>query len=151
MARLHSKKHGKSGKVHQKDKTAPEWVEMSKEEVENLIIELAKKGVPPSKIGMELRDKHGIPNVKAITGKRIATILKENGVAPKVPEDLTNLINRAVRMIEHMKKNKGDVSNKVKLTHVESKIRRIANYYKQKGILPKDWKYSRENAALLIR
>ncbi|MBC7119337.1 MAG: 30S ribosomal protein S15, partial [Methanobacteriaceae archaeon] len=44
-------------------KIKPDWVEYSNEEIEELIIKLYKEGNPPSKIGIILRDQHGIPNV----------------------------------------------------------------------------------------
>ncbi len=151
MARLHSKKHGKSGRKRVKPKVPPEWLEYSKEEVEKIIIDLAKKGSQPTTIGLILRDKYGIPMAKPIIGKTISKFLEEQKLLPKYPDNLINLIKKAVRMRDHLAKNKTDIHNKVKLSHVESKIRRLVKYYKRKGKLPADWKYDPNTAALLIR
>ena len=51
---------------------------------------------------------------------------------------------------KHLKENKRDKSNAIKLSHVESKIKRLVVYYRGKK-LPKDWKYEPEKAALLVK
>ena len=151
MAKLHSKSHGKSGKLHQKDKIPPKWLNISKDEIVQLIVKFSREGMPPSQIGIKLRDEYGVPSVNAVLNKKIVAVLKENGVAPKLPEDLLNLIKRAVNMRNHLKKNTRDTHNNVKLSHVESKIYRLSKYYRNKGILPKNWKYVAEEAALLVK
>lgn len=151
MARLHSKKHGKSGKLHQKDTVPPKWVDKSPDEVVQIIVQLSRKGLSASQIGIELRDKYGIPNVKAVVGKSISKILKENGLSPKIPEDLMNLLKKVVRLNTHLKTHRSDVHNRVKLMHVESKVMRLIKYYKNNGILPADWKYSRSDVALFVK
>ena len=50
------------------------------EDVEAIIIDLAKKGTEPAQIGQILKEKHGVPNIK-ILGKRITRILKENNIS----------------------------------------------------------------------
>ncbi len=151
MARLHSKKKGRSGTKRPKSNDSPEWVELSKEEVESIVRELAQKGVPPSQIGLILRDLHAVPNARAILGMSILAFLRKEKIAPQIPEDLLNLIKRAVRMTNHLKKSKKDVHNKVKLTHVESKIHRLVRYYRKEGVLPSGWKYERDKAHLLVK
>ena len=49
------------------------------------IVKLARKGATPSQIGVTLRDSHGIPQVKGVTGSKILRILKKNGMAPALP------------------------------------------------------------------
>jgi hypothetical protein len=39
--------------------------------VEEMITKAAKKGQMPSQIGVLLRDQHGIPLVKSVTGSKI--------------------------------------------------------------------------------
>ncbi len=151
MARMHTRRRGKSGRKRPKAKTAPPWVPLSTGEVRELIVELAKKGTPPSQIGIIMRDQYAVPSVKALTGKTITEIMEEEGVLPDYPEDLLNLIKRAVRMREHLEKHKKDIHNRVRLTRVESKIHRLVKYYKRVGRLPKDWKYTPETAALLVK
>lgn len=151
MAKMHSKKRGKSGSKKSATKVVPEWVEYSQKEAEELIAKMAKEGIPSARIGLVLRDTHGIPSVKNITGKSITSIMKESGVKMEYPEDLMNLITKAVRMRKHIGKNKSDVHNKTKLTHVESKIKRLVRYYTSAGKLPAGWSYDPEKAALLVK
>ena len=44
------------------------------------IAKLARKGLTPSQIGVTLRDSHGIPQVRFVTGNKILRILKSNGI-----------------------------------------------------------------------
>ena len=149
MARMHSKKRGKS-KSH-KPKGAVSESSYSKEEIKKVALELAKKGTRPSQIGITLRDQYGVGNVKAVLGEKLNTMIKKEGSASKYPQDLLDLIRKAVKLREHMKKNKQDEHNKVKLMHVESKISRLVIYYKREKILASNWKYDPENAVLLLK
>ncbi len=151
MARLHSKKKGKSGRKRPKSTESPEWTPLSKEEVEKVVREFASKGVPPSHIGLILRDEYGVPNLRGVLGTSLSAFLRKEGLEQQIPEDLLNLIRRAVRMRDHLKKYKKDIHNKVKLTHVESKIHRLVKYYTRTGRLPAGWKYEREKAHLLVK
>ena len=151
MARLHSKKKGKSSTRRPKSKTAPEWVSMDKAKIEEIVIKMAKEGVPAARIGLTMRDQYGIANLRAILGMSLYAFLKNENAAPEYPEDLLNLIKKAVRMSGHMKNSGKDVHNKVKLSHVESKIQRLVRYYTKEGVLPKGWKYERDKAALLVK
>lgn len=151
MARLHSKKKGKSSTKRPKSKTAPEWTTMEKAKLEELIIKMAKEGVSPAKIGLAMRDQYSIANIRALLGMSLGAFLKKENAAPEYPEDLLNLIKKAVRMSAHMKGSGKDVHNKVKLSHVESKIQRLVKYYTKEGVLPKGWKYERDKAALLVK
>lgn len=85
--------------------------------------------------------------MKPITGKTVGKILKEAGTAPSMPEDLDNLIKKAIRLRRHLERSKGDLYDKRFLQLVESKVRRLAKYYRKEGILPKDWKYHVEGSA----
>lgn len=151
MARMHSRARGKSGSTRPFRTVPPEWVEYSPEEVEDLVIKLAKKGLSPSMIGIVLRDQYGILSVKLITKKSITKILEENNLGLKIPEDLMNLIKKAVNIDKHMKAHKHDMTAKRGMQLTESKIRRLAKYYIREGKLPKDWKFNIEKAKLLVR
>ncbi|MEM1689144.1 MAG: 30S ribosomal protein S15 [Candidatus Hadarchaeales archaeon] len=120
------------------------------EEVEKLVVKLAKEGNPPSKIGLILRDQYAVPSVREITGKTVKQILKEHGLMPKLPEDLANVIRKAVKLYDHLSKHKKDYKTKRALEIVESRINRLVRYYKRKGELPPDWRYDREKASLLV-
>lgn len=151
MARLHSKKKGKSGSKKPVVKVVPEWVEYSAHEAEDLVVKMGQEGKGPAIIGQSLRDTYGIPSIQNLCGKPIHAILAEHGIKRTYPEDMINLIKRAVNMREHLKTNRSDRHNRTKLIHVESKIGRLVKYYTKAGKLPADWKYDPEKAALLVK
>ena len=151
MARMHSRAKGRSGSKKPPVKIVPKWVKYSKKEVQDLIVKLAKEGHSSAAIGLILRDQYGIPDVKAITNKRISQILKEKGLYPEIPEDLLNLMKRAVRLRKHLEKHKKDLHSRRGLQNMESKIRRLAKYYIREGMLPKNWKYDPEKAKILVQ
>jgi small subunit ribosomal protein S13e len=117
------------------------WPSQNKEEINELILKLAKKGLVPSQIGVYLRDCKAVPLVKNITGSNILRILKANGLGPEIPEDLFFLIKKAINMRKHLERNKKDKDSKFRLILVESKIHRISRYYKRKKKLTQNWKY----------
>ena len=129
-------------------KRPPSWCKYQPEEVEALVVKLAKEGHPPSRIGTNLRDQYAIPLVKPITGKTITQILKEAELAPSIPEDLGNLLKKAAGLVGHMEKNKKDLHNKRTLQIVEAKIHKLSKYYKLKGVLPPNWKYEPKRAII---
>ena len=148
---MHSRDKGKSGSTKPTDKRTYKWVKYKPKEIEQLITKLAKAGKAPSKIGLILRDQYGIPDIQKITKKKIKDILEQNKLKPELPEDLSALIKKEIILIKHMEKNKHDQPSKRGLKLTESKIRRLTKYYKNKGVLPKDWKYSKEQAKLLVQ
>merc|ERR1719474_1104421 len=120
---------------------APSWLKMKSEDVVEHIGKLAKKGLTPSQIGVTLRDSFGIPQVRNVTGSKILRILKTSGLAPALPEDLYHLIKKAVAIRKHLDKNRKDKDSKFRLILVESRIHRLARYYKRVKSLPATWKY----------
>lgn len=149
MARMHSRKKGKSGSTKPLVKKKPTWLRYSAKEIESLVLKLAKAGKTTSVIGSELRDAYGVPDVKTLTKKKINEILKENKLESKLPEDLKNLIRKEIAIFKHREKNKQDQTSKRGLQLTEAKINRLVKYYKKKGVLEKTWKYTREKAELL--
>ncbi|HIQ49753.1 MAG TPA: 30S ribosomal protein S15 [Nanoarchaeota archaeon] len=149
MARMYARKKGKSGS--KKPLTKATWVEYTPEEVEQLVVKLAKEGYSSAMIGLILRDQYGIPSVRDITGKKITKILAEHGLAPKIPEDLFNLLKKAVNLRKHLEVHRKDKHSRRGLELLESKIRRLAEYYIRKGKLPKDWKYDPEKAKIWVQ
>jgi small subunit ribosomal protein S15 len=129
----------------------PAWVSLGTNEVEDLIVKMAKDGYTSARIGLTLRDSYGVPDVKLLTGKCITEIMKDKGVLPALPEDLSSLMRRAIALNIHLRENKGDHSNKRGLQLIESKIRRLEHYYKDNGVLPDDWKYSLKTAELMLK
>ncbi|MCQ1535449.1 30S ribosomal protein S15 [Methanosarcina sp. KYL-1] len=150
MAKMHTRRKGKSCATRPNRTEAPEWCKMSAEEVTTVVLDLWKQGVATAEIGMILRDRYGVPDAKLVTGKKITTILKDNNVAPSVPEDLYNLIVKALNLRKHLSINKKDVHNRRSLQLTESKIRRLVKYYHQEKVLPKDWFYKPETAEMMI-
>ncbi|MFQ6068438.1 MAG: 30S ribosomal protein S15, partial [Candidatus Bathyarchaeia archaeon] len=59
---------GKSHAIRPVSKRSPSWCRYESEEVEAIVIKLAREGYSPSRIGTILRDQHGIPLMKPITG-----------------------------------------------------------------------------------
>lgn len=151
MARMHSRKKGKSGSKRPSRIIKPDWCEYTPEQVEELVIQLAKKGESASTIGLILRDSYGIPLVKAISGKKISQILKENKITTPLPEDLTALIKRALKVRKHLEDNKKDLEGTKGLHRIESKIYRLIKYYKKQGVVETDFKYRPDQVKILIR
>jgi len=150
MARIYSRKKGRHGSKHPPIKRAAKWWK-KKKEVEELVVRLAKEGHSSAVIGILLRDRYGVPDVKTATGKSITQIMRAAGQYPELPEDMLNLLKKAVNLHEHLQKNKADKHSKRGLENLESKIRRLSKYYKRKGLLPEDWSYSYERARLIVQ
>lgn len=153
MARMHTRRRGSSGSDRPAATEPPEWSDVEPDDVEERVLELAEKGHPPSQIGLKLRDEGvrgtPVPNVKLVTGKKVTEILEEHDEAPALPEDLRNLLERALRLHEHVQANPNDSQNKRSLQNTESKVRRLVEYYRGDAV-PADFRYSIEEAARLV-
>eukprot|EP01120_Amphizonella_sp_Union-15-10_P006475 TRINITY_DN208_c0_g1_i1.p1 TRINITY_DN208_c0_g1~~TRINITY_DN208_c0_g1_i1.p1 ORF type:complete len:152 (-),score=27.55 TRINITY_DN208_c0_g1_i1:94-549(-) len=150
MGRMHSRGKGISGSAIPYKKTPPNWLKIPSEEVCEQICKLAKKGLTPSQIGIILRDSHGIGQVATVTGTKILRILRANGLAPEIPEDLYHLIKKAVNVRKHLDRNRKDYDAKFRLILVESRIHRLARFYKRAQFLPATWKYESSTASALL-
>ena len=148
---MHARRKGKSCSKRPLITENPAWVALSATEIEDIIVKMAKDGNNSAKIGLVLRDQYGVPDFKLATGKTITAIMKEKGVAPALPEDLANLMRRAIDLNVHLKENRGDISNRRGLMLIEAKIRRLERYYKANNVLPADWKYSLNTAELMLK
>ncbi|KAL0772299.1 hypothetical protein Bca101_037450 [Brassica carinata] len=150
MGRLHSKGKGISASALPYKRSPPSWLKTTSQDVDESICKFAKKGLTPSQIGVILRDSHGIPQVKSVTGNKILRILKAHGLAPEIPEDLYHLIKKAVAIRKHLERNRKDKDSKFRLILVESRIHRLARYYKKTKKLPPVWKYESTTASTLV-
>jgi len=150
MARMYSRKKGRSGSRGPAKKDAA-WVKQAPAEIESIVEELAKKELTPARIGIVLRDQHGIPSARNVTKEKITKIMEKKGMKLVLPETLLNLMKRAVSLRAHLEKNHKDYISQRGLELTESKIRRIAKYYKREKVLPVDWKYNPEKARLLVK
>ncbi|KAN0135881.1 Ribosomal S13/S15 N-terminal domain containing protein [Lactarius tabidus] len=150
MGRMHAPGKGISSSALPYRRTPPTWLKTTPEEVVEQIIKMARKGYKPSAIGVALRDQHGIPQVRFVTGNKILRILKSQGLGPKIPEDLWYLIKKAVAVRKHLETNRKDKDSKFRLILIESRIHRLARYYKTKQQIPPTFKYEAATASTLI-
>jgi len=132
------------------DLFSPTKKKKKKTQVTDQICKLAKKGYTPSQIGVALRDQHGVAQVGAVTNSKVLRILKGSGLAPEIPEDLYYLIKKAVSMRKHLDGFRKDRDGKFRLILVESRIHRLARYYKRAKKLPPTWKYESATASALV-
>ncbi len=150
MARMHSKGKGNSGSNKPHLSQPSDWSNSDKKEIEEIITKLSDEGVPSAEIGGILRDKHGVPDAKLVTGERISQTIVRLGKSPKYPEDLMSLMRRALRLIDHLSQNRKDVHNRRQLELCESKIRRLSRYYKENKRLDAEWTYNRDQLRLMV-
>jgi len=151
MSRMHSPKKGKSGSTRPHLEDNPDWVRLDEEEIRDSIIDLAKKGESASEIGITLRDQYGVPNVELAIGESITEVMEANDLGPEIPEDLLALMEKAVNLKDHLEEHPKDKSNRKSLRLVESKIRRLVDYYKEQDELEEDWRYSMDKAEILTQ
>jgi small subunit ribosomal protein S15 len=139
---------GKSHETRPVSKRAPNWCKYQPEEVEALIVKLAKEGNSASRIGTILRDQYSVPLSRPITGKRILKIMKENELAPAFPEDLASLLKKAESLGLHLERNRTDLYNRRALQLIEAKVHKLSRFYKKEGILSATWKYEPKIASI---
>jgi ribosomal protein S15P/S13E len=95
-------------------------------DVEKKILELAKQGVPPEKIGLILRDKHGVPSA-GLFGKKIGKILKEHNLYEN--SEIKNISAKIENLNKHIERNKHDFSAKrsqITNTSYLNKLRKVS-------------------------
>ena len=89
-----------------------------------------------------MRDEYGIPLLKTIMEKTITEIRSENGIKEDMPEDLNQLVQKALALQKHLRSHNTDHRNVRSLELIEAKIHRLSKYYKLNEKIPKDWKYA---------
>ena len=62
---MHARRKGKSGSKKPLATSPPSWMSYKPTEVEAIVIKLAKQSKSTSTIGLILRDKYGIADIKA--------------------------------------------------------------------------------------
>jgi len=150
MARIYAHKKGKSGSTRPVRSSNPSWVRFAPEEIEKIVQRLGKEGKQTSEIGMLLRDQWGIPSVKLATGKTITAILSDAKLMSEYPEDLLNLMTKAVKIRKHLVVATADKHSTRGLKNTEMKILRLVKYYKKEGRLAANWQYDPETAAIIV-
>jgi small subunit ribosomal protein S15 len=150
MSRIHSGRKGRAGSHRPYPLAKPEWVTVSSEEAVAQAVQLAKTGLSAAQVGQSLRDSFGVPSARLLTGKRLGASLAESGVRPEIPDDLQALLKRVVHLQRHLETHPKDLSNRRGLSLMESRIRRLARYYRQRRRIPENWRYSAAGAALQV-
>ncbi|KAH7096804.1 ribosomal S13/S15 N-terminal domain-containing protein [Auriculariales sp. MPI-PUGE-AT-0066] len=150
MGRMHAPGKGISSSALPYRRAPPTWLKTQPADVVDMIAKLARKGLTPSQIGVQLRDSQGIPQVRFLTGNKILRILKGQGLAPSIPEDLWHLVKKAVAVRKHLEVNRKDKDSKFRLILIESRIHRLARYYKTKQQISPTFKYDAATASTLV-
>lgn len=153
MARMHTRRRGSSDSDRPAVTEPPEWSDVEEDDIVERVVELAEEGHGPSVIGAKLRDEGvrgvPVPNVKLATGQKVTEILEEHDANAELPEDLRNLLERAIRLHEHIQEHPQDSQNKRSLQNTESKVRRLVEYYRG-DVIPADFRYSITEAERLL-
>ena len=150
MSRIHSGRKGRSGSHRPYPVQKPGWVTVEKKEIVDEATKLAKSGLSAAQVGTSLRDNFGVPSVRAVTGQRMTPLLKEAGISPELPEDLQALLKRVVHLQRHLAQHPKDNANRRGLNLMESRIRRLAGYYREHKLLPANWSYTSASAVLQV-
>jgi small subunit ribosomal protein S15 len=80
--------------------------------------------------------------VRVAVNKRLSEILRENGIKEEMPEDLNQLVQKALALQRHLRTHNSDHRNVRSLELIEAKIHRLSKYYKRNQKIPKNWKYA---------
>jgi small subunit ribosomal protein S15 len=139
---MHAHTRGKSHSVRPTSKNSPPWLTSSPAEISSIVLQLSKEGLTPSMIGTKMREEYAIPLVKNITDKTITEIRSENGIKDEMPEDLHQLVQKALALQKHLRSHNTDHRNVRSLELIEAKIHRLSKYYKRNEKIAKDWKYA---------
>ena len=140
MGRMHSSGKGKSCSMKPFTTTIPTFMVESVPEIKKTIINLGNRGNSASTIGAILRDQYGVGNAQDVLGMNLLDFMKKNGCAPAIPEDLTALVDKANNVRKHLSVFKKDNGAKYRLILINSRVHRLIRYYKEKKVLPGNWK-----------
>lgn len=151
MARMHTKKHGKSGSFKPMPKRATSAEGIDRKNIEQVIEGYAKQGMSPAMIGLHLKREHNVPYIKHAMNMRLVAILTQKKLNSAIPADMLDLMRKAVKLHKHLQKNKQDNHNRTSLKRTESKIMRLGKYYIREGKLPHSWRYNAAEAELIIK
>ena len=151
MGRMHSNGKGLSRSALPYKRSSPSWLKITAQEVQDMVAKFAKKGMMPSQIGVLLRDQHGLAQVRSVTGNKVLRMLKAQGLAPELPEDLYHMIKKAVAMRKHLEANRKDKDAKFHLILVESRIHRLSRYYRKTKKVAPNFKYESATASALVQ
>jgi small subunit ribosomal protein S15 len=95
-------------------------------EIEATVLKLAKSGISPEKIGLILRDQHGIPKAKMF-GKKICQILSDSKQDLVTNTEYKNIKSKIENLKKHFEKNKHDYYAQRKISQHSSRIRKLSH------------------------
>ena len=109
--------------VKEKKTEKPSWLTMKPAEMESIVLDLHKQGISPAKIGIILRDKHGIPKAKLL-GKKVKEVIE--GVAHSFPKEIDLVQSKIKNLERHGTQHKQDYSAHRSLTKKLWVVRKLA-------------------------
>merc|ERR1712000_762400 len=68
----------------------------------------------------------------------------------QVVEQISKLARKGVSVRKHLERNREDKDSKFRLILIESRIHRLARYYRTVGVLPPNWKYESATASTMV-
>ena len=95
LARMHSRKKGKSRSHKPYVQGSYAWVGTPKDQVLEIIGKLAKEGKSEAQIGQVLRDQYGVPSTKVVLEKSVSGAISAPFGQHTVPPATKNLRNSA--------------------------------------------------------
>jgi len=99
-----------------------DWSKIKPAEIEKLIVELGRQGIPSEKIGLILRDQHGIPKAR-LFGLRVNKVLAKNNLA--ADSEMKNVAKKIERLKKHFAKNKHDYMTQRKAVMYASQLKKM--------------------------
>ena len=103
--------------------TKASWVTAKPEDVKSKIIELAKQGMTSEKIGLVLRDQHGIPRAKLL-GVRVKAVLLEAGLWQD--GEHVALSAKVDKLSKHVAKHKHDYKGERSLVRNTVRVKKLS-------------------------
>lgn len=98
-----------------------DWTKISPKEIEKIIVDLARQGNAPEKIGLILRDQHGLPKSKLL-GIKVGKILLKNKIDSN--SESKNISNKIEKLKKHSQNNKHDYTAVRKAVMYTARINR---------------------------
>lgn len=99
-----------------------DWTKLKAADVEKLIVELGRQGTPPEKIGLILRDQHGIPKVKLLK-LRINKVLQKHSIGADAQKKA--LETKIERLKTHAKSHKHDYTAQRKAVMYAARVKKM--------------------------
>ncbi len=100
------------------------------EDIEKVIVDFGKKGLTPSRIGIELKKNYGVDKIKTL-GASITKILEKNKVDHD--NDLKTVGKKISKLEGHISKNKQDKRAKRELVKFVGLRRKLEIYESKKN------------------